>query len=140
MIGSLILPILIVVIGLMMFFSVRKQKRNQQAQKNLQNSITPGDEVMTSSGLYGTVVSTSDDTIDLEIAPDMITTWLRQAIQKKVADGESEYDADVEHDPGSDGETDYELDGNHEGVQESVVDLEKGLETSSAESLEQRKN
>jgi preprotein translocase subunit YajC len=131
---SLILPVLIVVFGLMMFFSMRKQKRNQQAQRDLQNSITPGDEVMTSSGLYGTVVATSDETIDLEIAPDMITTWLRQAVQKKVADGQSEYDADL------DGETDYEVDGHHEAGQDSGVDLEKGLQTSGTEALEQRKN
>jgi preprotein translocase subunit YajC len=132
--SSLLLPIIIVVIGVMMFFSVRKQKRTQQAQKDLQNSITPGDEVMTTSGLYGTVVSTSDETIDLEIAPDMITTWLRQAVQKKVADGESEYDADLEE------ATEYEVDGNHAPNGDSAVDLQKDLETPRAESLEQRKN
>jgi preprotein translocase subunit YajC len=41
---------------------------------------------MTTSGLFGTVVSTSDDSIDLEIAPGLVTSWLRAAVREKVAD------------------------------------------------------
>lgn len=81
---SLILPLLIVVLAIPMFFSFRKQKKMQQQQQQLQNSIGAGDRVMTTSGLYGTVTATNDTTIDVEIAPGMVTTWLRQAIREKV--------------------------------------------------------
>lgn len=81
---SLILPLLIVVLAVPMFFSFRKQKKMQAQQQELQNSIGPGDRVMTTSGVYGTVRSTSDQTIDIEIAPGMVTTWLRQAVREKV--------------------------------------------------------
>src|SRR5205807_5655990 len=54
--------------------------------KDLQNSIAPGDRVMTTSGLYATVADSSEDTIDLEIAPGVVTTWLRAAVREKVAD------------------------------------------------------
>ena len=64
----------------------RKQKRAAQEQQKLQNSITDGDRVMTTSGLYGTVADASGDTtIDIEIAPGVVTTWLRQAVREKVA-------------------------------------------------------
>ncbi|WP_031465700.1 preprotein translocase subunit YajC [Sciscionella sediminilitoris] len=81
---TLILPLLILVLAIPMFFSFRKQKRMQQQQRDLQSSIGPGDRVMTTSGLYGTVSRTDDTTIDIEIAPGMVTTWLRQAVREKV--------------------------------------------------------
>lgn len=82
--SSLILPLLIIVLAVPMFFSFRKQKKMQAQQQELQKSIGPGDRVMTTSGLYGTVHETSDKTIDIEIAPGMVTTWLRQAVREKV--------------------------------------------------------
>lgn len=85
-------------LGLMMFFTVRKQKKAQQAQNNLQESLTEGDRVMTTSGLYATVVDTSDDTtIELEIADGVVTTWLRQAVREKIElFDDDEFDEDDE--------------------------------------------
>ena len=51
----------------------------------MQSGLSEGDRVMTTSGLYGTVVDTSDDTIDIEIADGIVTTWLRAAVKDKVA-------------------------------------------------------
>ncbi|SDW34910.1 preprotein translocase subunit YajC [Amycolatopsis xylanica] len=83
---QLALPLLLVlVLGATLFMGSRKQKKVQQAQKDLQDSIQPGDRVMTTSGLYGTVAdASSDSTIDIEIAPGVITTWLRLAVREKV--------------------------------------------------------
>lgn len=81
---SLILPLLIVLLAVPLFLQARKQKRAVAEQQKLQNSITAGDRVMTTSGVFGTVVSTDDDTIDIEIAPGMTTTWVRQAVREKV--------------------------------------------------------
>lgn len=84
--NNLALPLLLVlVLGVTLFMGSRKQKKVQQAQKDLQDSIQPGDRVMTTSGLYGTVAdASSDSTIDIEIAPGVITTWLRLAVREKV--------------------------------------------------------
>ncbi|GAA0522013.1 preprotein translocase subunit YajC [Saccharopolyspora subtropica] len=81
---SLILPLLIVLLAVPLFLQARKQKRAMQEQQKLQNSIAPGDRVMTTSGVFGTVVATADDTIDLELAPGLTTTWVRAAIREKV--------------------------------------------------------
>lgn len=87
-------------LGLMMFFTVRKQKKAQQAQNDLQESLTEGDRVMTTSGLYATVADTSDDTtIELEIADGFVTTWLRQAVREKIELlDDDEFDEDDEDD------------------------------------------
>jgi preprotein translocase subunit YajC len=52
----------------------------------MQNALSEGDVVTTTSGLRGTIVDASyEDTIDLEIADGVVTTWLRAAIRDKVA-------------------------------------------------------
>jgi preprotein translocase subunit YajC len=83
---SLLLPLLLVlVLAVPLVMSTRKQKKQQAAQQELQSSLAPGDRVMTTSGLYGTVADASgDNTIDIEIAPGVVTTWLRLAIREKV--------------------------------------------------------
>jgi preprotein translocase subunit YajC len=83
---QLLLPLLLVlVLAVPLVMSTRKQKKQQAAQKDLQSSLAPGDRVMTTSGLYGTVADTSgENTIDVEIAPGVVTTWLRLAVREKV--------------------------------------------------------
>ena len=81
---SLIFPLLIALLAVPLFLQARKQKRAVQDQQKLQSSLTTGDRVMTTSGLFGTVVATNDDSIELEIAPGLTTTWVRAAVREKV--------------------------------------------------------
>jgi preprotein translocase subunit YajC len=98
-----LLPMLLLfgLLGVMMYFMSRRQRRAQEQQVQLQNSLSVGDRVMTTSGLYGTVVDTSDDsTITLEISEGIETEWLRAAVREKVGpvveDDEDVEDADDE--------------------------------------------
>lgn len=84
--SSLLLPLIIVLFAVPLFMGTRKQKRAQQQQQEMQSSLSYGDRVMTTSGLFGSVVSTTDDSIDIEIAPGVVTSWLRAAVREKVAD------------------------------------------------------
>ncbi|MFC5062459.1 preprotein translocase subunit YajC [Actinomycetospora atypica] len=99
---DLLFPLLIIFMIGMIFFSNRQRKKQAQAQENLQNAIQVGDVVLMTSGISGTVVDTDDErTLDIEIAPEVITTWLRAAVREKLS---SEVDetvaplADDEHD------------------------------------------
>lgn len=86
-----LLPLLLMfgLLGVMMYFMTRRQRRAQEQQQALQNSLTVGDRVMTTSGLYGTVVDTDNEaTITIEIAPGVETEWLRAAVREKVGDVE----------------------------------------------------
>lgn len=87
--GNLMFPLLLVLLAVPLFLSARKQKRAMAEQQSLQNSLAPGDKVMTTSGLYGTVADASHDTtIDIEISEGVVTRWLRAAIREKVVDTE----------------------------------------------------
>lgn len=85
----LFLPLLLIVIlAVPLILNTRRQKRAMADAQRLQSSLTDGDRVVTTSGLYATVVgSTDESTVDLEIAPGVRTTWLRAAIRERVADG-----------------------------------------------------
>lgn len=78
---ELLFPLLLVALLVPMFLGVRRQKREAEKVTTMQDSLKVGDQVTTTSGLYGTVVDLDDTTVDLEIAEDVVTTWLRQAIR-----------------------------------------------------------
>lgn len=82
---DLIFPLLILFMIGLVFMSSRQRKKQENQQKDLQNSIAVGDVVVMTSGISGTVVDVDDErTIDLEIAPDVVTTWLRAAVREKL--------------------------------------------------------
>ncbi|MFE7742416.1 preprotein translocase subunit YajC [Nocardia sp. NPDC057455] len=79
---ELLFPLLLVALLVPMFLGVRRQKREAEKVAGMQDNLKVGDQVVTTSGLYGTVVELDDTTVDLEIAEDVVTTWLRQAIRE----------------------------------------------------------
>ncbi|WP_406816099.1 preprotein translocase subunit YajC [Mycobacterium sp. M23085] len=98
----LFLPFLLIMGGFM-YLASRRQKRAMQATIDLQESLRPGDRVHTTSGLQATVVGITDDTVDLEIAPGVVTTWMKLAIRDRILpdDDEDLADGDDAADEGS---------------------------------------
>jgi preprotein translocase subunit YajC len=93
---SLLFPLLILLLFIPIFLSGRRQRRQVQEMQRMQSALEPGDVVMTTSGLRGTVVDTSyEDTIDIEIADGVVTTWVRGAVREKVAAGTAEETAET---------------------------------------------
>ncbi|PZS14743.1 MAG: preprotein translocase subunit YajC [Pseudonocardiales bacterium] len=77
-------PYLLVLAGLLALFIVGQRKRRLQMAQETQriSEIGFGDEVMTTSGLYGTVVGRSDDgTVQLAIAPGVEVKWAIAALR-----------------------------------------------------------
>jgi len=77
---------LIVIMGAFMFFASRRQKKAMQATIDLHESLRIGDRVHTTSGLQGTITAITDDNVDLEIAPGVVTTWMKLAVRDRVED------------------------------------------------------
>src|ERR1700758_2711530 len=77
------LPFLII-LGAFMFIASRRQRRTMQATIDLHESLQVGDRVHTTSGLEATIAGITDDTVDLEIAPGVVTTWMKLAIRDRV--------------------------------------------------------
>lgn len=88
----LFLPFLLIMGGFM-YFASRRQRKAMQATIDLHESLQPGDRVHTTSGLEATVVSFTDDTVDLEIAPGVVTTWMKLAVRDRILpDDDEDYD------------------------------------------------
>ncbi|MFC9436635.1 preprotein translocase subunit YajC [Nocardia sp. NPDC057030] len=99
---ELLFPLLLVALLVPMFLGVRRQKREAAKVTEMQDTLKAGDQVITTSGLYGTVVDLDDTTVDLEIAEEVVTTWLRAAIREvrtdteTIADDADTIDADAD--------------------------------------------
>ncbi|OBI94510.1 preprotein translocase subunit YajC [Mycobacterium alsense] len=105
----LFLPFLLIMGGFM-YFASRRQRKAMQATIDLHESLRPGDRVHTTSGMEATIVEISDDTVELEIAPGVVTTWMKLAVRDKIL---------------PDDDTDDETDGDEidEGEQDGAGDL-----------------
>ncbi len=68
------LPVLLVV------FMVFTQRRRQREAAALQQSLTVGDEVCTTSGMFGTIKTLDDSVVTLEVSPGVSIRFDRRAI------------------------------------------------------------
>ena len=95
---------LLVILGGFMFIASRRQKRAMQATIDLHESLRIGDQVQTTSGLHATITRITDDTVDLEIAPGVVTTWvklaIRDRIEPEILDTGADEVGDLADDPG----------------------------------------
>lgn len=80
------LLILLLIPFAMYFFLIRPQRRRMREQQELQRSIEVGDEVITTSGFYGTVTGEDGDSrFWLEIDDDVQIRIARAAISGRVS-------------------------------------------------------
>jgi len=75
-------PFILLALAVLLLFVLpaRQRKRMQEQQKTLQDSLTVGTPVMTTSGLHGAVAGLGEKTVDIEIAPNVVVTFARQAV------------------------------------------------------------
>ena len=92
---ALLLPMYILIfVGLIYLVGVRPQQRRRRALEAIMSSLSPGDEVITVSGIYGTVTEVEDgDTILLEVAEDTDIRIAKAAISKVLTKAGDEADA-----------------------------------------------
>ncbi len=79
--------ILIAFIGLMYFLLIRPQKKKEKEVKQMRNTLSVGDEVVTIGGICGKIVKTKDQTLILQVGADKVkfevTRWAISSITKK---------------------------------------------------------
>jgi preprotein translocase subunit YajC len=81
---TLLLPVALLV--LFYFVAIRPQRRRQREMQNLQNQIQPGQKVITTTGMYATVVALENDAVVLEVAPGVHSRFVKQVIGRVVDD------------------------------------------------------
>jgi preprotein translocase subunit YajC len=78
------------------FLLWRPQQRRMSAVRALQSALREGDEVMTTSGIYGRITELGEADAQLEIAPNTVIRVARGAIGERL----------TVDDPAADGEDD----------------------------------
>jgi len=80
-----ILPLLLIVLAFW-FLVIRPARKRSQDTARIQASVDVGADVMLGSGIYGTVISVGDDTLQLEVAPGTTMKVARQAVVRVIED------------------------------------------------------
>ena len=62
---------IILIFVIMYFFMIRPQRKQQKAIEAFRNSLSAGQQVVTSGGVYGTVKEINNNIVVLEIAPSV---------------------------------------------------------------------
>jgi preprotein translocase subunit YajC len=78
-----ILPLILIVLVFWLLV-IRPARKRQRDMSRVQASVDVGTEVMLGSGIYGTVVSAAEETMELEVSPGTSIKVARQAVVRVV--------------------------------------------------------
>ena len=83
MLGALITPVAIFVV--FYFLMIRPQQKKSREQKDMLENLKTGDEIISTGGLYGTIVKFGDnDRVKVKIAENVTIEIARSALTGKV--------------------------------------------------------
>lgn len=82
-----VLPLMIGMFAIMYFLIIRPQQKQRKEREELLRAIKKGDRVVTTSGLYGTVVGLSEHTVTLKVADQVKMEFERSAVGRIVPAG-----------------------------------------------------
>ncbi len=74
------LPLLVIVFLVFYFILIRPQQRQAKQHREMVENLKKNDRVITSGGLYGRIVDLTQDTVTLEIAPNVHVRHTRSQI------------------------------------------------------------
>jgi preprotein translocase subunit YajC len=102
--GSPISLIILLALPVLLYLMMRSQRRKVSQQQAVQRSAEVGDEIMTSSGIFGTIVDEDEeqDTVVVEIAPGTRITMIRGAISRVLTEDEDDEDDEDDDDDAGD--------------------------------------
>lgn len=85
--GIIFLPLLFLALWAIV---ILPQQRRVRAHQALVRVLEEGDEVMTTSGILGTITAIDDEVLHLEVAPGMTLRIVRGAIARRMNEPEPE--------------------------------------------------
>jgi preprotein translocase subunit YajC len=98
-----ILPLILLVV-VFYFLLIRPQRKRQQEAVKMQGSLAPGARVMTTTGLFATVVDVENEDVILEVAPGIETRWVKAAIGRVVTPADVQDEDETTADEAESGE------------------------------------
>ena len=84
--------LLVILVAMLAFWAIvmRPARTQQKRVQQLQRELEVGDEVVLSSGIFGTVRALSEGRVELEVAPGTVLTVARQVVVRRVDEVESQ--------------------------------------------------
>lgn len=79
------LPLILIVV-VFYFFMIRPQMKRQKEVRKFRESLSKGDKIVTTGGIYGKIVEVKETVIVLEIAKDVLITVDKNGIVKDMSD------------------------------------------------------
>lgn len=80
----LVIAWLALLVGAFYFLLWKPQQRRMRMARAIQSQLEEGDEILTTSGIYGRIVKLGDDDAQVEIAPSTIIRVARGAIGQRL--------------------------------------------------------
>lgn len=88
--------VIAVLFGAVYMLLIRPQRNRQRKAQQTQGEVTPGQRIITTAGIYGTVTSIDGQDLELEIAPGVEIRVLRRAVMNILPEDSAEDDAPPE--------------------------------------------
>jgi preprotein translocase subunit YajC len=76
--------VLLAILALPIIMIVTRQRAMKREITQVQSQLTLGAEVMTHSGQFGIIRALREDSVDMEVAPGVVTKWARAAINRVI--------------------------------------------------------
>ena len=73
---------LVLILGVFWFLIIRPQQKKQKEHQRMVDSLNKGDKVVTSGGIFGTIVKVGEDRITLEVASKVQINIERQQVSR----------------------------------------------------------
>jgi len=87
--GYEMIIMIVVMVGIFYFFMIRPESKKKKKLAEMRSNLSVGDTITTIGGIYGKVVSISDDKITFETSEDrvrvQIAKWAVSTVGKETA-------------------------------------------------------
>lgn len=89
--GSMV-PFILVMFAIMYFLMIRPNQKRERERRQMLDSLVKGDQVVTTGGICGTVVGTSDKSVVLKVSDDPVTKieFVRSAVAQVIREEASQ--------------------------------------------------
>lgn len=78
------LYLILIIFAVFYFIVIRPARKSQQDTETMRDQLKNGDRVLTSGGIYGTVVGVSDDQIQVRVADSVKIHFAKSAVAQLV--------------------------------------------------------
>ncbi len=80
------LALMVAMLLMLWFIVIKPAKRRQQRHVRLVESVKEGDQVVTVGGIYGKILKVREESVDLEVAPNLKLKLDRRALRRRQDD------------------------------------------------------